>query len=573
MTDTTVFDPTDKKLEIRTGDAEVSLYLGDDLVAHCQMAGCEQWDDTKILAYFYLESLFHRGCAISGTYNESIFTLILNTLHASGHEDFVTADWTAVKYEVASMADTNAAVYVTVTTTDGFDITLDYMTPGLAWQQLIVRHNEEVPTVDELYAKLSGKDVREWTSNGTVFYKGIVYNYDAAATQLFTMQHRLQILEEGGEVLYSDEDAQGRGLIEVLMDLYRKLQLNMNYGDVVDLNHEHRQQIQANLGEMLTDTFAMGEFLELVDQTSHSIRGSVTEDVMCLISHTYLADAGKVRADFRFFTVGQGWQVENSKAFSLEEAPILVNDVYNQNRAQIRAGLGLDAIDLPTESLADIPFDNRETGYDAPQPMFTPVEQEEILDEDPEAAFAGDPLEVTAVVAVGPRGGIGQGNDLLFRIKEDLQFFKQATINHVIIMGRKTFESIGKPLAGRQNIVISRDPEYVLNLYGPDNDEQYDNLHSVTSVEEAILLGGRLAAEHYGNNELMVIGGGQIYKEFIPMTSKILMTSVNVDDSNADTFFPVTGQDIASSWDAAALATGLNDGNVTYDRYVLTRKQ
>ncbi|QXO10086.1 hypothetical protein pEaSNUABM37_00125 [Erwinia phage pEa_SNUABM_37] len=578
MTDTTVFDPTDKKLEIRTGENQVSLHFGEYLVAHCATQGCDQWSDTKILAYFYLEALYRRGCVMNHMFSESIFTLILNTLHASGHDDFVSADWADVKYETSSATATSVAVYVTVTTTDGFDITLNYMTPGLAWQQLVVTHAEEVPTMDELYDRLKGKGNEEWTSLGTLIHDGIVYNYDAAATALFTMKNRLEIIIEGGDLIYSDAEAQGHGLIEVLMDLYRKLQLRMNYGEIDMLSAEHIQLVQSNLGKLLTDVFAMGEYLELADNTSHTIRGSVSEDILCTISHTYIAEAGKIRADFRFLTMAQNWSVERSEAFDVDGMPVYVDAVYNQHAAQIRAGLGLDVVDQPAQTLADIPFENREVGNDFVQPqyaepVFTPVSNEELMMEDPDNAVAGDPLVVTAVAAVGPHGGIGMGSDLLWRIKEDLQFFKQVTTNHVVIMGRKTFESIGKPLPNRQNIVITRDPEYVLNLYTPENDQQYDNLHCATSIEEAVLLGGRLAAQVYGNNELMVIGGGEIYKEFLPMTSKVFLTYVKGDDSHADVYFPITSEDIGMYWTPQILAEGLEEDGVQYDRFVLTRKQ
>ena len=131
----------------------------------------------------------------------------------------------------------------------------------------------------------------------------------------------------------------------------------------------------------------------------------------------------------------------------------------------------------------------------------------------------------------------------------------------------------------RQNIVITTDPEYVLNLYTPENDKQYDNLHCVTSIEEAVRLGGRLANTVYNNNELMVIGGATIYDQFMPFTQRILMTSVNASDSHADVFFPLSGADIELWWQARTLnetQEGTLDDTgvaVTYDRYELTRKQ
>lgn len=581
----TVFNPTDKKLTLTTDENQVRLMLGEEQLSHCAVEGCDQWDDSKILAYFYLEARVNNGCILEPKYNESIFTLILNTLKAqTGQDDFLTTDWDGVRYECVEYS-TPQPVYSTFTTTDGYDLTVSYMTPGLAWQNAVIRHDEEVPSGEELYARLTGKGNQEWVSNGQLIHDGLVYNYDSAATAVFTMKNRLQIIEEGGDLIYSDEDVRGNGLIEALVDLHRKFQLRMNYGEVEALSNDQRLLISNNVAHVLGDLFGMGEYLELVDGLNNSVRGNITPEIQCLITHTYLAENDRIRVDYRFFTNNQQWAVEFSTSFGPDESEPFVTDVYSVNTAQIRFGLGLDTTEQSINTLSDIPFDNRGYGSEfasqpsTAAPMFTPVTNEQMLQDYPDEAEAGDPVLVTAVVAVGPRGGIGHGSDLLFRIKEDLQFFKKVTTDHVVIMGRKTFESIGKPLPNRQNIVVTRDPEYVLNLYTPENDQQYDNLHCVTSIEEAVRLGARLANTVYNNNELMVIGGAEIYQQCMPFTQRILMTSINGDDSHADVFFPLSGADIQAGWMANVLNDTqeviLDDGvsSLTYDRFELTRKQ
>lgn len=582
MTDA-VFNPTDKVLDIKREENELSLWLGEEMVAYSGIEGADQWPDTKALAYFYLEARAVRGCIANEKYNESIFTLIMNTLiEKVGQDDFSKADWEGLTYECIEHG-TPQPVYSTFTTTDGYDLDLRYMTPGLAWQNTTINHDEEVPSGEELYARLTGKGNQEWTSNGQIVYQGLVYAYDSAASAVFTMKNRLQIIEEGGNVIYSDEDVRGQGLIDALVDLHRKFQLRMIYGEIEALLADQKLLISNNVAHLLSDMFGMGEYLELVDGLNNSVRGSINAEVQCLITHTYLADNGRIRADYRFFTNNQQWAVEHSTSFGPDEAEVFVTDVYSANTAQIRFGLGLDVTDEPINTLSDIPFDNR--GYGEPAttqpaaPMFTPVSYEQMLEENPDEADAGDPVNVTAVVAVGPNGGIGHGSDLLFRIKEDLKFFKQVTSEHVVIMGRKTFESIGRPLPNRQNIVVTTDPEYVLKLYTPENDQQYDNLHCVTSIEEAVRLGARLANTVYSNNELMIIGGAEIYKQCMPFTQRILLTSINGDDSHADVFFPLSGKDIQAGWVASAIngmqEEILDDGitSVTYERYELTRKQ
>lgn len=125
------------------------------------------------------------------------------------------------------------------------------------------------------------------------------------------------------------------------------------------------------------------------------------------------------------------------------------------------------------------------------------------------------------IAAVADGHGIGYKGKLLWRIPSDLRHFKDLTIGNVVIMGRKTFESIGKPLPSRDNIVItSRD----LNVEG---------IHCVRSLQEAYDL-----AEQLDGLKVFVIGGGQLYAEALPHTDVLDLTQIFDIPHNADTFFP-----------------------------------
>lgn len=117
--------------------------------------------------------------------------------------------------------------------------------------------------------------------------------------------------------------------------------------------------------------------------------------------------------------------------------------------------------------------------------------------------------------AIGNSGG-----GLLFRISDDLKRFKALTTGHPIIMGRKTYESIGKKLPERTNIVVTRNPNF-----------QAEGCVIVRSLEEAIKKAGEL------DTEIFIIGGGEIYKQGLPYTDKIYMTIVE-SDTEGDVFFP-----------------------------------
>lgn len=130
-------------------------------------------------------------------------------------------------------------------------------------------------------------------------------------------------------------------------------------------------------------------------------------------------------------------------------------------------------------------------------------------------------ISIIAAIASGNRG-LGKDNRLIYKIPEDLKRFKEITSGHPIIMGRKTFESIGHPLSNRTNIVITKDLDYFA-----------EGIIVVHSLEEAL----RQAMLAQGNNEIFVIGGGQIYKQALRLTDKLYLTIVE-GNPDADTFFP-----------------------------------
>ncbi len=129
---------------------------------------------------------------------------------------------------------------------------------------------------------------------------------------------------------------------------------------------------------------------------------------------------------------------------------------------------------------------------------------------------------VSAIAAISEKDrGIGKDNDLLWKIPEDLKRFKEITLGHPIIMGRKNFESIGRALPKRMNIVITRDSAY-----------HAENCVIVHSVEEAIA-----KAKLLDNEEVFIIGGGEIYKQALPFTDRLYLTIIHAEKP-ADVFFP-----------------------------------
>ena len=130
---------------------------------------------------------------------------------------------------------------------------------------------------------------------------------------------------------------------------------------------------------------------------------------------------------------------------------------------------------------------------------------------------------ISAIVAVDENFGIGFNGDLLEHIPEDLKRFKQLTTNKTIIMGRKTWESLpNKPLPDRLNIVIT------------SKERSLGEMTVFTSFEEVYSRATHIMPE----DEWFIIGGGSIYKEFLPICDKVYLTKIMVSHENVDTYFP-----------------------------------
>jgi len=129
---------------------------------------------------------------------------------------------------------------------------------------------------------------------------------------------------------------------------------------------------------------------------------------------------------------------------------------------------------------------------------------------------------LSVIAIIGKNRAIGRKNKLLWNLPEDLARFRRITKNHPIIMGRKTFESIGRLLPERTNIIVSRNPDYKIT-----------GGHIFNSLEAAI----EFAKISPGKEEIFVIGGGEIYTSALPYCDKLYLTIV-ADEPEADVFFP-----------------------------------
>lgn len=157
--------------------------------------------------------------------------------------------------------------------------------------------------------------------------------------------------------------------------------------------------------------------------------------------------------------------------------------------------------------------------------------------------------KIIIIAAIGANNELGYNNNLIWRIKEDLNFFKITTSGHIVVMGRKTYESIGKPLPNRTNIVLS------------SSMENQDELVIVRTIDELKTLIASLDEEVY------IIGGASLYEIFIQDAYSLILTEIDDTPEYVDTYFP----NIESSWTSKVIGE-YQEGELKYKRKIYTKK-
>ena len=221
-------------------------------------------------------------------------------------------------------------------------------------------------------------------------------------------------------------------------------------------------------------------------------------------------------------------------------------------------------------------------------------------------------IRLNIIAAVADNGAIGRDNALLWHIREDLQYFKKVTLGCPVIMGRRTFMSLGKPLPGRLNIVVTRSGEIRSSDKAASGRKGSDGIQVAWSIEDAVRIAERsLSYEEFrkaeegseadrplaaldnlvpGNNpalqtdridtaavpdtgverDIFIIGGGEIYRETMPLADRLYITEVHAVVKDADTFFPeidrTVWKEVSRSETCTDTASGLGYEFVIYER-------
>ena len=152
---------------------------------------------------------------------------------------------------------------------------------------------------------------------------------------------------------------------------------------------------------------------------------------------------------------------------------------------------------------------------------------------------------ISLLVAMDKNRLIGKDNDLPWRLPADLAYFKRVTMGHPIVMGRKTYESIGRPLPGRENIIITRNTDFVA-----------PGCKIIYTIEDIL----KLEAE---DKEVFVIGGSEIFNEILSSANKLYITLIE-DCFEGDTYFPEVRTE---EWQLISEEKGIKDDKNPYDYY------
>ena len=161
---------------------------------------------------------------------------------------------------------------------------------------------------------------------------------------------------------------------------------------------------------------------------------------------------------------------------------------------------------------------------------------------------------LSIIVAKAKNNVIGKNNQMLWHLSDDLKRFKQLTLNHTIIMGRKTFESLGRVLPNRKHIVFTQNPDFKVN------NENVEVVHSLLQVQEYI----------ESDEEMFVIGGAMIYHLLMPYVTKMYVTEIH-KDFEGDTFFPKIDESV---WKEISREKGPEDPENDFEyEYVIYEKK
>ncbi len=167
-------------------------------------------------------------------------------------------------------------------------------------------------------------------------------------------------------------------------------------------------------------------------------------------------------------------------------------------------------------------------------------------------------MQLSIIAAVGRNNELGKNNDLIWHFKDDMKFFRETTMGHTMIMGRKTFESLPKMLPGRKHLVLSRS-----GLLFPPEVDVYQSVDQFLETYENV------------DDEIFDIGGATMYDQLLPYANNLYLTEIDAEDNEATVFFPEFDQDDFTRKELSAHVdekTGISYSHTLYKRRVYGKR-
>ena len=158
---------------------------------------------------------------------------------------------------------------------------------------------------------------------------------------------------------------------------------------------------------------------------------------------------------------------------------------------------------------------------------------------------------ISLVAAIGQNNELGKDNQLLWHLKEDLQYFKNLTLNHKVVMGLNTYLSIGKPLPSRENIVLTTHPDKV----------QHNEVKIYNNILDLI------EKENKNDEEIFIIGGAKVYSEFLKYADRLYLTEILDNNNQADVYFPIFNE---KEWHKKIIKES-SEGNIKFQFVIYER--
>jgi len=475
------------------------------------------------IAYNYTRD-YREGCgAAAAEFARSAWACLEQYVVEKGLGEFTNEDFTDIT--VVDYIDGLPSAMITSPNGSEVVITLRRQN-GQLWTEHVRHFTDEdvIPTIAELYEEWGQADsARQQIEPAAVMSFGevnFVYAVDVSEAARVRREAVLQITV-GDRVVVEQRIFEGsKPLLYFILEVFNMLALRFRIGSVATIQEDDRVLILNAIIGILSNHMRMGEHVQMEAGLVYAYEGSIDDQVTYSVSHELTAE-NRIKAIYRFMRMSDDTMrrsVEMVDEVEYLESPMTPMEFYNAFQENIARELGV-----------------------------------------------ARRFDIAMIAAVDQQNGLGKDNELLFRIKEDMQYFRESTLHSPVIMGRKTYDSLPNPLVDRLNIVITSQPI--------KDHTTKSGVVFVNSKEEALAKAVGYLTEN-GGDKIWIIGGAQIYAMFLPDASELHLTIIYAEREDADTFFPEFNH---SAYDAEALFEQhqiiTREGEeIAYNRFILRPK-